>query len=74
MQSFLVYTVEYPVCVTHICFGIHTRRIGPRSFCTDVLPRPRANIPQCGTRARLVRGYSFRSGPCLFSWKLKRLS
>jgi len=23
----------------------------------SVLPRPRANIPQCGTRARLVRGY-----------------
>jgi len=39
--------------------------IGPRSFlygprCAwSVLPRPRANIPQYGPRARLVRGYYF---------------
>ena len=43
--------------------------IGPRSFlygprrARSVLPRPRANIPQYGPRARLVRGYSWR--PCL---------
>ena len=36
--------------------------IGPRSFsygprcARSVLPRPRANIPQYGLRARLVRG------------------
>ena len=38
--------------------------IGPRSFlfgprcARSVLSRPRANIPQYGPRARLVRGYS----------------
>ena len=32
-----------------------TGNIGPRSF----LSRPRANIPQYGPRARLVRGYYF---------------
>ena len=36
--------------------------IGPRSwqyvprFARSVMPRPRANIPQCGPRARLVSG------------------
>ena len=39
--------------------------IGPRSwqygprFARSVLPRPRANIPQYGPRARLVSGYYF---------------
>ena len=41
------------------------REYGPRSFlygprcARSVLPRPRANIPQYGPRARLVRGYYF---------------
>ena len=39
--------------------------IGPRSFlygprfARSVLSRPRANIPQYGPRARLVRGYYY---------------
>ena len=39
--------------------------IGPRSFlygprcARSVLPQPRANIPQCGPRARFVRGNYF---------------
>ena len=31
--------------------------IGPRSFSYGPSARPRANIPQYGSRARLVRGY-----------------
>ena len=33
--------------------------IGPRSFLYGPSARPRANIPQYGPRARLVRGYYF---------------
>ena len=41
--------------------------IGPRSFlygprcARSVLSRPRANIPQYGPRARLVRGYYYQT-------------
>ena len=41
--------------------------IDPRSFsygpsaARSVLSRPRANIPQCGPRARLVRGYYYNN-------------
>ena len=28
-------------------------------YCTTVLPRPWANIPSCGPRVRLVRGYYY---------------
>ena len=45
--------------------------IGPRSFsyvprcARSVLSRPRANIPQYGPRARLVRGYYYMANPVL---------
>ena len=38
--------------------GPRSLKYGPR-FARSVLPRPRANIPQYGARARLVSGYSY---------------
>ena len=53
-----------------VCSG-RAGDIGPRSFsygprcARSVLSRPRANIPQYGTRARLVRGYYFFLSACV---------
>ena len=57
--------------------------IGPRSFlygprcARSVLSQPRANIPQYGPRARLVRGYYYHfvghcGAFCGLKWRISR--
>ena len=47
-------------CIHHVVFLGLSFLYGPR-FARSVLPPPRANISQCGPRARLVSGYYFFS-------------
>ena len=67
--------VPYNKLFTSLARSSRTEELGPRSFlygppcARSVLhmPRPRANIPQYGPRARLVRGKYFRA-----IWRLLR--
>ena len=57
--------VPYNKLLTNLASSRRLGNIGPRSFlygprcARSVLSRPRANIPQYGPRARLVRGFKY---------------